>query len=286
MVAALLLPSGPSNLSFIPGVPRFMLPVLNTPTLLRNLVLCRSNGIATIYLPVTSQERTLLADFLQDQPGVHLIEVGQMPSLEDQTFVVMPRELVTDCSLSSFLQKHHQQGANLSVASGKGQIYAVSAEHLVIFLQSSPCREAHVVETEDVQTMMDSAEQYLLTHRLLLGSETYIHKTAVIAPDALISPRVHIGANCYIGSGAVIDHHCCLGADCWVGADAYLHNSVLLERVRVGIQATVEDAIVALGAVIGRTAQIQGSTVVNPGSYIGAGTSLCQAESALLKGLS
>jgi NDP-sugar pyrophosphorylase family protein len=275
MVAALLLPSGNSNLSFVPGVPQYLLPVVNTPILLRNLALCRSHGIQTIYLPVNAQEYPLFVHFLQEQPGVYLLDIGLLPPVDDQTFVVMPRELITDCSVSVFLQKHEQQGVPISVASDNGQIFAVSAEYLPTFLQSRTHPSAHVVETFGIQIALYSADQYLLGHRLLLGREASIHKTAVISPDAFVSYRSHIGANCYIGSGAVIADHCCLAANCWIGADAYLHNSVCLEGVRIGVQATIENAVVAPGTVIGRTAQIQGSVVTNP---ISAGTSLRHSE--------
>jgi UDP-3-O-[3-hydroxymyristoyl] glucosamine N-acyltransferase len=280
MVAALLLPSGNSHLSFVPGVPQYLLPVVNTPILLRNLALCRSHGIQAIYLPVSSQEYPLFIHFLQEQLGVYLLEAGVLPSVDDQTFIVMPRELVTDCSLSVFVQKHEQQGSPVSVASENGQIFAVRSEYLPTFLQSRTHSSAHVVETFDIQIALHSADQYLLGHRLLLGREASIHKTAVIAPDAFVSYRSHIGANCYVGSGAVIGDHCCLAANCWIGADAYLHNSVCLEGVRIGVQATIENAIVAPGTVIGRTAQIYGSVVTNP---ISAGTSLRQSEEVELE---
>jgi UDP-3-O-[3-hydroxymyristoyl] glucosamine N-acyltransferase len=275
MVTALLLPSGNSNLSFVPGVPQYLLPVINTPILLRNLALCQSHGIQTIYLPVNTQEYPLFVHFLREQQGVYLLEVGLLPPVDDQTFLVMPRELVTDCSLSVFIQKHEQQGSPVSVASENGQIFAVSAAYLPSFLQSHTYPSAHVVETFDIQIALTSADQYLLGHRLLLGREASIHKTAVIAPDAFVSNRSHIGANCYIGSGAVIGDHCCLAANCWIGADAYLHYSVFLEGVRIGVQSTIENAIVAPGTVIGRTAQIYGSVVTNP---ISAGTSLRHSE--------
>ncbi len=285
MVAALLLPSDPLPFSFMPGVPRYLLPVLNRPILLRNLDLCLKYGIQTVYLPITSQEHPQFADLVKEYAQVQLIDLVQSPPNNNQTFLVMPRELVTDCDLLAFLQSHDQAGAFISVASVNGQIHAVSPGYLQSFLQSPNQSTAHVVETFDIQTMIYSAEQYLMVHRILLGSEAKVHETAVIAPDAFIAPQSHIGANCYIGSGAVIDEHCCLGANCWVGADAYLHNSVCLSGVRVGIQATVENAVIAPGTLIGRTAQIQGSAVLHPGSCIGAGTSLNQAESVLLKGL-
>ncbi|MGI8661344.1 MAG: sugar phosphate nucleotidyltransferase [Thermoleophilaceae bacterium] len=94
------------------------------------------------------------------------------------------------------------------------------------------------------------------------------------APVSRLAPRDETGSliadGCLV-SGAHVGPQCVLGAQCSVGVGSTVERSVLHERVRVGSDCSVREAVLAAGARVGDGARIEPGAMVGAGASIGAG---------------
>ncbi len=142
--------------------------------------------------------------------------------------------------------------------------------------------------TADYWLDLGRPEQYLAAHRDVLsgamplavergtdgeGKETLRGHPGVVPPiyaggDVVVDPSAKIGPNVVLGRGSSI------------GASVQVRESVLWERVSVGVGAIIEEAILANGVTIGANARIgRGSVIghdvtVEPGTVLEPGTRL------------
>jgi len=96
-------------------------------------------------------------------------------------------------------------------------------------------------------------------------------------PASRLAPRDVTGsliaAGCLV-SGAHVGPQCVLGPQCSVGAGSTLERSVLHERVRVGSDCFVREAVLAAGVRVGDGARIEAGAMVGAGASIGAGAAV------------
>ncbi|MGH7736282.1 MAG: sugar phosphate nucleotidyltransferase [Candidatus Tyrphobacter sp.] len=127
--------------------------------------------------------------------------------------------------------------------------------------------------TNDYWIDLGRPENYLLAHRdVLSGAMPLLLEPGVSGEGArelrdkraIVEP-VHLGAGTSIDPSATVGPNVVLGRGCWVGAGAVVRDSVLWDDVRVGPQATVEEAILASGVRIGAGSKIGAGTVIGHG---------------------
>jgi mannose-1-phosphate guanylyltransferase len=103
---------------------------------------------------------------------------------------------------------------------------------------------------------------------------SWIAADASIAPEArliapcLVASRATLAAGCQVGPLAVI------GDGCSIAAGARVEGSVLWERVEVGANAVLRDAVIGADARIGADAIIGPDTVIEPGAVIPPGATV------------
>lgn len=89
-----------------------------------------------------------------------------------------------------------------------------------------------------------------------------------------VRPPSFIGSEVAIASSAVVGPYAVLGSGCRVGPDATVRRAVLWDDVRVEAGATIEDAILATGAYVGKGAVVASGAVVGHAAKIAPGTVL------------
>jgi len=131
--------------------------------------------------------------------------------------------------------------------------------------------------TEDYWLDVGQPQHYVRAHEDVLNGRfelpdierrgTFWHLGASGVP-AGIRPPAFVGPGVAIDPTAVVGPYVVLGAECRVEAGAHLRASVLWDRVTIGREARVAEAILADDVVVGHDA------VVTPGAVIGHGVSI------------
>ncbi|GAB6878819.1 sugar phosphate nucleotidyltransferase [Halorubrum gandharaense] len=131
----------------------------------------------------------------------------------------------------------------------------------------------------------------------------WVADSAAIHPDAVLEPPVVVGEDTEIGAGAVVGPLASVGENTVIGANAVISNTVVDANSRVGPNATLVDAALGrgvmigagsvvpggdndvqvngrvhegrrLGAVIADRTSVGGGTTVGGGSLVGSGATL------------
>lgn len=280
------------------GLPRMFLPIQNRSLLEHNLDLIQRNGLAEVYLCLGNYRQPWVRQSAQASSPLPLHCLQNIADLAallsdlaaETPILVLASDALTDYPLETLLAEHWAWGLPVSVAEGESSqigVWAASAGILRPFAATAFARP-HQLLSELLQartiartqhlagsfTEIPTVEAYLQAHRERAVAHAPVGKGCLIAPSASLSPLARIGPGCRIGPGAVIAGASCLAAGCVVSADAYLHDAVLWEGAKVGVQAQLSDCAVAREAVIARAAQISAGAVVPELAYLPPGACL------------
>ena len=119
-------------------------------------------------------------------------------------------------------------------------------------------------------------EKYIQAHRDIMTGACHAYPFAGdttgqphVATDAIVDPEARLEGPCYIArharieAGARIAPHSVIGTSTSVGAGAVIDGAVLWPGSSVGLEATIQDAI------LGRDVMVEDHAVVGPGAVVG-----------------
>ncbi len=158
-----------------------------------------------------------------------------------------------------------------------GRAVSIERETFPQLIASGKKLYAHV--TNDYWIDLGRPENYLAAHRdVLAGVMPLLVEPGITGEGAaqvrgcraIVAP-VHLDAGTTIDPTSTVGPNVVLGRGCLVGPGAVVRNSVLWDNVRIGAQATVEEAILASDVRIGSGARVGAGTVVGHGYEVADG---------------
>lgn len=118
-------------------------------------------------------------------------------------------------------------------------------------------------------------EDYLLANKILLKRfGKRVAPSARISPRAIIEGDVAIGDSAEIGDYATIEGSTVIGDNVIIGKGAAIEGSVLFPDVKLGEEASIKEAAIGEGAVIGARAKIMRGCIIGDGVLIRDGLSI------------
>jgi NDP-sugar pyrophosphorylase family protein len=221
------------------------------------------------------------------------------PFLEDETFMVLNADVLTDANLNRLVAFHSEAGAEATIMltevedpSAFGVVPTDDGGRVEGFIEKPPPGEAptnlinagvYVMEPSvlgRIPAGREHSAERALFPELVDGGSLYARRLDgywmdVGTPDKYLRAnrdalegRLHGAEVIAVAPSAEIDPEArisssCVGARCHVEGGAIVERSVLLDGVKVGREARVTDSIVGEGSTVGQGAEVTGAAIAD-----------------------
>ncbi len=204
-----------------------------------------------------------------DENG-RILHFQEKPSVEEaasklaSTAVYHLEEAFVREHLPKYVKLQHEKGKK---ADRMGDLWQHFANELGIFGYPFQGLWGDIGTPENYLQVNRQAMEFL--EKTKPGSSHFIHPSATIASSAKIIPPVIIEKGCQISEKAVVGPYACILHDSVVESGARVQNSILFEKVHVGKNAVISEALLDGESKIGEAAVVSGFSVLGFRSRIG-----------------
>lgn len=226
----------------------------------------------------------------------------------DQSFLALNGDIVSDINYAQLIQFHKQQQATATIAlyrvedpSRFGVIEIDSDRRIHSFvekpaphrapsnlinagcyvlestlLEHIPASHEVSIEREIFPALCKSTKVFGWEHHGI-WIDTGTPESFLKAQQALVTETAQIpliGANTKIAPSAVIGKNVTIGKRATIGPNVHINDAVLFDDVIIGAGVTIEQSIIGQGAVIGKDLQLKKHVIIGDGAIIDSGANI------------
>jgi mannose-1-phosphate guanylyltransferase len=304
--------------------PKQMLPVAGRPMIERVLAQMSEHGIDEAVLSLGYRPDAFMAAYPDEScGGVHLVYAVEPEPLDtagavafaarqggiDEQFVVVNGDVLTGMDLSALIAFHRDRGATATISlttvddpSRYGVVATDDRGRVVAFVEKPAAAQApsnHInagtyVLEPDVLDLIPPGRRVSIereTFPALVGKGTLY---ALVSDSDWVdagTPATYLAVNLTtaaqeqdgidvtssIDPGASV-RDAVIGPGVVVGSGAVIEGSVVHARARIGRHTVIRDSIIGEDALIGEGATVEGLTVIGAGTEVTPGARLCGAR--------